>query len=410
MAELTSVFGGARKIGASAAVFESESLPNINRLGGVIKIAEPLEGGADRRDATNVVRSTEVASGAKGLTEFLKGLPEGKITLGLSDYSKNTNAQAVKAEAMKLKKILVRHGHSVRLIEVGAAVIPTATVLHNGLSGKNPKKVELIRCGGRYYRTIGVQDIDAYARRDQARPARDARVGMLPPKLAQILINLCGPLPEGARVLDPFCGTGVVLQEALLMGYRAYGTDLEPRMVEYSLKNLKWLVSGDKIDTSLDTLVLARRYGARFARSAPRWSRMVEKSTILSPSDLFTVSQGDATNYTWAQPIDAVACEAYLGRPMSTIPPEIKLKQEKQVVSGIILQFLKNLAGQIKPGTPVVVAMPAWLRADNTYSRLNILDEIEKLEYNVSKTSLDGLLYFRVGQIVARDIIILRKK
>src|SRR6185503_11866116 len=96
--------------------------------------------------------------------------------------------------------------------------------------------------------TLFVQDIEAYGARDQARPARDARVGMLPPKLAQIMLNLsAGPLRASTddltrlRVLDPCCGTGVILQEALLMGYSVMGTDIEPRMTEYSKRNLKWL-------------------------------------------------------------------------------------------------------------------------------------------------------------------------
>ena len=37
------------------------------------------------------------------------------------------------------------------------------------------------------------------------------------------------------------------------------------------------------------------------------------------------------------------------------------------------------------------------------------LDEIDKLGYNVNNKSREGLLYHRKGQIVARDIIILRK-
>src|SRR6185503_16098722 len=96
--------------------------------------------------------------------------------------------------------------------------------------------------------TLFVQDIEAYGARDQARPARDARVGMLPPKLAQIILNLsAGPLRPAApqlerlRILDPFCGTGVILQEALLMGYSVLGTDIEPRMADYSKRNLRWL-------------------------------------------------------------------------------------------------------------------------------------------------------------------------
>ena len=44
-----------------------------------------------------------------------------------------------------------------------------------------------------------------------------------------------------ATILDPFCGTGVVLQEALIMGFNAYGTDLSEKMISFSDINLKWL-------------------------------------------------------------------------------------------------------------------------------------------------------------------------
>ena len=363
----------------------------INRLGGTQKLAVEMPGQP---------------------LEYLRDLPEGKITLGVSDYSERASRKSATMEALKLKKILVRHGRSVRVVENKDAVLSSATSLHNGLSGKNPKKVELIKTDEGWYRVIGVQDIDAYAKRDQARPARDARVGMLPPKLAQILINLCGPLPEGARILDPFCGTGVVLQEALLMGYRAYGTDISERMVEYSEKNLKWLVANsEKLFSSHSGgrcrgLATEPREDGREVRG--------DENTFLEfakdhPDSLFSVSQGDATSFTWTQPIDAVACEGYLGRPMSQVPVEIKLKTEKQECGAIILGFLKNLVGQIKSGTPVVIAMPAWLREDGRYSRLEILDEIEELGYNVNNKSREGLIYAREGQIVARNIIILRK-
>ena len=77
----------------------------------------------------------------------------------------------------------------------------------------------------------GVQNISAYAMRDQKRPKRDAFVGMLPPKLAQIMINLAlgDQEPKDKLLLDPFCGTGVLLQEALLMGLKVYGTDLSQK-------------------------------------------------------------------------------------------------------------------------------------------------------------------------------------
>lgn len=353
--------------------FETSDIVIIARLGGTLKLAVEL---------------------VEKPLEYLQGLPEGKITLGVSDYSKKASRKSVQQEALKLKRVLVKQGRSVRVVENKEAALSTATSLHNGLSGKNERKIELIKVDDSWYRVIGVQDIDAYSRRDQARPARDAKVGMLPPKLAQILINLCGQLPENSVILDPFCGTGVVLQEALLMGYRAYGTDINERMVEYSLRNLEYLF--------LDPL--RSRPSSRGSLAIPLpLSRTVSKQT-------FQVSVGDATTFQWEQPIDAVACEGYLGKPFSKIPTEMELKEQKQECGTIVLGFLKNLASQIKTETPVTIAAPAWLRENGEYSRLEIVDEIEKLGYNVNNKTREGLLYHRERQVVARDILILRKK
>ncbi|MBQ5812477.1 hypothetical protein IIW29_02830, partial [Candidatus Saccharibacteria bacterium] len=295
----------------------------IDRLGGTMKLAVEL--------------------GVKPL-EYLLELPEGKITVGVSDYSRGASRKTASNEALKLKKILTRQGRSVRVVENHEAMLSTATSLHNGLNGRNERKVELIKTDRGWYRVIGVQDIEAYARRDQARPARDAKVGMLPPKLAQILINLCGPLKPGATVLDPFCGTGVVLQEALLMGYHAYGTDINEKMIDYSRKNLEWL--SEKNIFSGTRVARARRHGAS-ALILGRNLRNVPENSF------FSLNQGDATSFQWQQPIDAVACEGYLGKPFSKIPSEMELKEQKQECGAIMTGFLENLAGQIKKDTPV---------------------------------------------------------
>ncbi len=60
-----------------------------------------------------------------------------------------------------------------------------------------------------------------------------------------------------------------------------------------------------------------------------------------------------------------------------------------------------------------MIAVPAWLRPDGRYERLNLLDEIDNLRYNVVRFKNLGqkdLLYHRDGQVVAREIIVLRKK
>ncbi|NIP34812.1 MAG: methyltransferase domain-containing protein, partial [Thermoplasmata archaeon] len=60
----------------------------------------------------------------------------------------------------------------------------------------------------------------------------------LHPKYARAMVNLA-KVPLGGRILDPFCGTGGVLIEAALLGYEPLGSDIDPRMVEGSRRNLE---------------------------------------------------------------------------------------------------------------------------------------------------------------------------
>ena len=369
----------ARLVGKKLVFFEIDEdveeniSPDINRLGGSLKIGRFFD--------------TDFSKLAKFLTT---AHPEGKITLGISDFSKQKKSGLAKQKSMELKRSLARVGRSVRVITSNEPEISSATAHHNQL-GEKAGCFEIFLIDREIYLSLGTQNITAYTERDQARPARDAKVGMLPPKLAQILINLCGKLPEGARVLDPFCGTGVVLQEAAIMGYIPYGTDLNERMVEYSKKNLSWLFN--------------ERNQKRF-KILP--DLIQKKDQILK-----AISVGDATSFTWEGEIDAVAFEGYLGAPMSKPPVDIKFKTEKAKCREIAMGFLKNITPQIKSGTPVVMALPAWLRENGKYAGLNILDEIQEMGYNFEKfqdLSQSDLLYYREGQIVAREIIVIRKR
>ena len=380
LAEIQALYDkAARLVGKKLVFFEIDEdveeniSPDINRLGGSLKIGRFFD--------------TDFSKLAKFLTT---AHPEGKITLGISDFSKQKKSGLAKQKSMELKRSLARMGRSVRVITSNEPEISSATAHHNQL-GEKAGCFEIFLIDREIYLSLGTQNITAYTERDQARPARDAKVGMLPPKLAQILINLCGKLPEEARVLDPFCGTGVVLQEAAIMGYVPYGTDLNGRMVEYSKKNLSWLFN--------------ERNRKRF-KILP--DLIQKKDQILN-----AISMGDATNFTWEGEIDAVVFEGYLGTPMSKPPVDIKFKTEKAKCKEIAMGFLKNITPQIKSGTPVVMALPAWLRENGKYAGLNILDEIQEMGYNFEKfqdLSQSDLLYCREGQIVAREIIVIRKR
>lgn len=357
LAELEALFSSSKvKQVAPNLALVTAKFVDINRLGGALKVAKVLD---------------------ESPTDYLSQLPEGKITLGVSDYSAKASQKTAWALALKYKNLLKRHGRNVRLIPGKSATISSATAHHNQL-GEKLNHIELIKFGDQFATSVGTQNITSYAKRDQARPARDAFVGMLPPKLAQILINLATEGAKSGRLLDPFCGTGVVLQEASLMGYQVYGTDLSDKMINYSERNLSWL--------------------------AGRYSDINQKPQL---------EEGDATKHQWKPAPDFIASEIYLGHPMSQPPVEIKFRTEKESSEALLTSFLKNIAPQIKSGTCLALAIPAWLRPNGKYSGLDIVDRLDNLGYNLTKyryASFDDLLYYREGQIVARQIIVLRKK
>lgn len=370
LAELESLFGASsvRPIGNAAALVEHDDDFPFHRLGGTVKAAKLLT-----QLETTQWEKLE-AHILEHLPHHLEYVPGGKLKIGLSLYGIQISVPKLNASGLTIKKAVKATGRSVRIIPNKHLELNTAQVLHNQLTGPNGWELLFIRDNDKTIiaQTYALQDIEAYAARDQARPKRDARVGMLPPKLAQIIINLAAP-KDAATVLDPFCGTGVVLQEALLMGFNAYGTDLEPRMIDYTDANLDWL----------NVTSLERR-----------------------------TEQGDATSHLWSEPFSTIAAETYLGRPFSVEPKPDILREVMQDVDTIHRKFLKNVARQTTPGFRMCIAVPAW-KTRQGFQHLKMLDSLEELGYNrVSFVHADSkdLIYYREGQIVGRELVTLIRK
>lgn len=237
IAELERVFDSTSVdlFSAVSATIQAEAF-EVQRLGGTQKAGRVVaETSGDWRKASQTIISQYASSWSNH---------DGKITLGISAYGFDVSAREVQKTGIVLKQRLKQSGTSLRLIPNSEPALNTATSHHNKL-GLSDNKIELLVIRGKKGQVIiaestGAQNITAYTKRDQERPKRDAFVGMLPPKLAQMMINLAH-LPESGRVLDPFCGTGVILQEAAFLGYSVYGTDLSDKMIEFSKVNLDWL-------------------------------------------------------------------------------------------------------------------------------------------------------------------------
>lgn len=395
LAELESHFGAGAITGIQPDIvqLETDEDPAVfDQLGSTQKAAQLLT----RFDSTDWNKAIQQIQ--KSLPHHFEHVPEGKITLGLSVYGLPASPQQINAAALSFKKTAKQSGRSVRVVPNNEPTLNAAQVIHNKLTGEKGLELLLIKDGRGLIlaRTVWIQDIEAYRRRDQERPMRDARVGMLPPKLAQTILNLAvnGIEADPVTVLDPFCGTGVLLQETLLNGYNTLGTDLEPRMIEYTTKNLEWLRQ-----TIMRGNPQARHAGTR---------TLAEQDSLPEAA----VKVGDATAMRWQKPFDTIASETYLGRPLSSQPDQETLQKIISDCNTIHRKFLQNVARQTEAGFRLCIAVPAW-HTKSGFKHLPVLDHLEELGYNrVSFVHADNkdLVYHRENQIVARELVVLIRR
>lgn len=397
LAELESLYGPEKlqQIGHKCVLVDEDPCTMaFDRLGGSVKFCKLLTT-LETTNWKNVEKFLVEASPKQSAS-----MPEGKMTLGLSEIGFNITLKQLQRTGLEIKKAIRTRGRSVRLVPNKTNELNAAQIIHNKLDKTNGWELVLIRDKQQTIvaQTVKVQDIESYAERDQERPSRDPKVGMLPPKLAQIIINLAtGKLPRqklksiceipinehiprtkmNQIILDPFCGTGVLLQEALLMGYEVIGSDLEERMIEYSQNNLEWLNDLYNLQIENPELII-----------------------------------GDATTTQWPSRADFVACETYLGRPFTSLPDKNILKENINTCNEIIKNFLKNINPQIQTGTRLCLAIPAWQIARNKFQDLPLIDSLSDMGYNrlsFEHAKSGDLIYYREGQVVARRLIVISK-
>ena len=355
-------------------------------------------GGCDR--VGKVLGSKEEEWTAQELAPLVlpPALPAEKICLGISCV--NVPRDFGSRLARDLKKIVKGMGGRLKFIEPRkGARLNSAQVIFNDLLSEPHAELTIINNGKTHYavKTVLVQDIQSYELRDTARPARNARVGMLPPKLAQIMVNISAShysahghdARNPLTVFDPFCGTGTILQEAWLMGYQAIGTDESKEMINATSHNVVWIK--DKFSPDMD---LYPRYSLHDVR--------MPFSTEMSGS------------------IDVIATEPHLGKPLTSPLPQREMNKEIEMLGKLYLAAFENLKTVLKPGGSVVFLLPAWRserRSDAFYLLPPaLLDAISALGYikgYVLPDALDGawkrddrssMIYARPDALVGREL------
>lgn len=277
------------------------------------------------------------------------------------------------SDVLALKQGLLRRGASVNIIEISSG--------HFVLG-----------------HTVAIQDFEMYSMRDYRKPFRDAYIGMLPPKLAQVMVNLAAgqDVKNSVKniIWDPFCGTGSILMEALLTGFNVIGSDANARILCGTEINIGWLKQNFLIDKNLNVKI--------FQKDAREISRV----------DAEKMGCAKIGNAKFNIKHFAIATEPFLGKPLKNFPDGSTLNQIIQELFALYLDFFRNLAKWLPSGTPIVFIFPYWKNSEAQHEGVRLaqilVDKIEALGY--SKTTFvplqkTSLFYDRPDQIVGREII-----
>lgn len=355
--------------GASSS-FDEKAL--IRNLGGTIKIGRVLS------QIKNMEEGRKLA-----LKELLLVPKEGKFNFGISVYG----SAKVKALALglELKKDLKANYKSLRLVTSRDKALSSVVVEQNKLvsSGK-----EIVFFGFKDKLFLGiteaVQPFKELSFRDYGRPARDDLSGMLPPKLAQIMINL-SQAKKNETILDPFCGSGTILTEAILMGYKKImGSDISAKAIKDSRENIEWIAEKFNLDTEVS----------------------------LSEADVKQLSKKFKPNS-----ISSIITETYLGPQRG----KVDIFKTSQELTGLYNKALKEIKEVLSPGGSVVMVLPVFLQ--NGQKRIlpltipmglkikesDIRDYRDHKDYREGITPRGSFIYGRSGQKIWREIIILKK-
>ncbi len=214
-----------------------------------------------------------------------------------------------------------------------------------------------------------VCDSKEIERRDMEKPVRRAELA-ISPRLSKILINL-SQVKHNEILLDPFCGVGTILQEALLQNINVIGIDVEESAVEGAKENVSWLKKNYNIKSN------------------------------------YTISREDSRKVK-LKIVDGIATEPSLGVLLKKVPDYKKANKMICDFEILIIDVLKNVKRFVKRGGKISFTAPTI----KTQSR-RISCDIKRIckGSGLSLYSLNKINFpikeYREDHIVGREIFVL---
>ncbi len=226
-------------------------------LGGTIKIGE-----AKAQFSTAIVkeaflkRSKEAQKEIKqflassGMVDAIVEAASDRVFFGVSVYCAEKQLRALSGVVQRflgstVKAELAGFGKKARFMGF-AKDRRVAQLSHVEVLKKNlvESKAEVLFCIGKeeswIATTVAVHNPFEFQKRDIYKPYQ-RKIFAMPPRLARIMVNLSSCTADKV-LLDPFCGVGTVLQEALLAKAKVVGLDINGWCVKAAEENLEWLV------------------------------------------------------------------------------------------------------------------------------------------------------------------------
>ena len=369
IAEILSVFWSENIVYSAKGVLiidglkKEEVLKNADFLGGTIKIFEL----SLKKDLEEILEDIK--------KEALKSEQKFNYSLNIF-WEKILDLEKI---LIKTKRFLQKENISSRFVNKKWENLNSATIIWNNLL-KRGWDFNIVDIGWIYYfwKTIWVQDIDSYSKRDFWKQ-RDMQTWMLPPKLAQIMINLSREKNKKLeKIYDPFVGLWTILIEAKRMWIeKLYWSDLNEKMVETSRKNSSWKIE---------------KLNAKFVNEASFWEEVKDWNIVT---------------------------EWYLWEIMTQKNISLdRIKKQRESLKKIYEWFFSSLK-KWNFSWNIIISFPFWdlkwkyVFFEEIYDILDKYCEILPLfpsEFDFKETKSGSLLYKRSKQLVWREIFKLKIK
>jgi tRNA G10 N-methylase Trm11 len=266
----------------------------IDFLGGVISIGIVLASG-NFREIVNNLKKQELYFGYKNNINYvIWDFVEDELNEIRAYLKKRFKSEKLRASEKKLReKMGLQSGEKADWL--GSKNVDEEYFVFGDASGEN------------YFgRIVQKTNYSKIEKRDMEKPVRREELA-ISPRMAKIMINL-SEVKENEKLLDVFCGIGVILEEALLQELKIIGIDKDEKAIKGSEENLNW-------------------FGFN--------------------KESYELINGDSSRVRIGK-VDVLVSEPDLGETLKKIPTTEKAKTQLRNFENLMVKVLNNLKENVK--------------------------------------------------------------